>query len=97
MESHLLFSLNTKAIFVEGQISYDLIRCMTDKTFCTFSKSISPKVNVIAWLDLELVNCNVTGQHITGWNDKIVVLKKKTQQLYFNTFIEKINSRYLIM
>ena len=27
----------------------------------------------------------------TGWNDKIVVLKKTTLQLYFNTFIEKIN------
>ena len=28
----------------------------------------------------------------TGWNDKIVVLKKTTLQLYFKTFIEKINS-----
>ena len=26
----------------------------------------------------------------TGWNAKIVVLKKKTLQLYFKTFIEKI-------
>ena len=25
----------------------------------------------------------------TGWNDKIVVLKKTTRQLYFKTFIEK--------
>ena len=25
----------------------------------------------------------------TGWNDKIVVLKKTTLQLYFKTFIEK--------
>ena len=33
----------------------------------------------------------------TGWNDKIVVLKKTTQQLYFKTFIEKINSANLIM
>ena len=33
----------------------------------------------------------------TGWNDKIVVLKKTTQQLYFKTFIEKINSGNLIM
>ena len=30
----------------------------------------------------------------TGWNDKIVVLKKTTLQLYF---IEKINSGNLIM
>ena len=29
-----------------------------------------------------------SGEH-TGWNDKIVVLKKTTLQLYFKTFIEK--------
>ena len=28
-------------------------------------------------------------EHYTGWNDKIVVLKKATLQLYFKTFIEK--------
>ena len=33
----------------------------------------------------------------TRWNDKIVVLKKTTLQLYFKTFIEKINSANLIM
>ena len=33
----------------------------------------------------------------TGWNDKIVILKKTTQQLHFKTFIEKINSGNLIM
>ena len=33
----------------------------------------------------------------TGWNDKIVVLKKTTIQVYFKTFIEKINSGNLIM
>ena len=33
----------------------------------------------------------------TRWNDKIVVLKKTTLQLYFKTFIEKINSGNLIM
>ena len=32
-----------------------------------------------------------------GGNDKIVVLKKTTQHLYFKTFIEKINSGNLIM
>ena len=32
-----------------------------------------------------------------GWNDKIVILKKTTLQLYFETFIEKINSGNLIM
>ena len=35
--------------------------------------------------------------YIQGWNDKIVVLKKTTQELYFKTFIEKINSGNLIM
>ena len=34
---------------------------------------------------------------ITGWNDKIVVLKKTTLKLYFKTFIEKINSGNLII
>ena len=33
----------------------------------------------------------------TGWNDKIVVLKKTALQLYFRTFFEKINSDNLIM
>ena len=33
----------------------------------------------------------------TGWNDKMVVLKKTTLQLYLKTFIEKINSAKLIM
>ena len=33
---------------------------------------------------------------ITGWNDKIFVQKKTTLQLYLKTFIEKINSAYLI-
>ena len=33
----------------------------------------------------------------TGWNDKIVVLKKTTLQHYLKTFIEKINSGNLIM
>ena len=33
----------------------------------------------------------------TGWNDKTVVLKKTTLQLYFKTFIEKINSSNMIM
>ena len=33
----------------------------------------------------------------TEWNDKIVVLKNTTLQLYFKTFIEKINSGNLIM
>ena len=35
--------------------------------------------------------------NFTGWNDKIIVLKKTTLQLYFKTFIEKITSAILIM
>ena len=34
---------------------------------------------------------------LTGWNDKIVVLKKTTLNFYFKTIIEKINSGNLIM
>ena len=37
-----------------------------------------------------------TNDRHTGWNDKIVVLKKTTL-LYFKTLIEKINSGNLIM
>ena len=33
----------------------------------------------------------------TVWNDKTVVLKNTKLQLYFKTFIEKINSGNLIM
>ena len=32
-----------------------------------------------------------------GWNNKILVLNKTALQLYFKTFIEKINSGNLIM
>ena len=39
----------------------------------------------------------IIGNGYPGWNDKIVVLKKTTLQLYFKTFIEKINSGNLIM
>ena len=37
------------------------------------------------------------GLKIISYSDKIVVLKKTTLQLYFKTFIEKINSANLIM
>ena len=54
--------------------------------------------------DKIIQNClNIHRNHVTannsttGWNDKIVVLKKTTLQLYFKTFIEKINSANLIM
>ena len=45
-------------------------------------------------------SCNFFSKKLfvnTGWNAKIVVLKKTTLQLYFKTFIEKINSGNLIM
>ena len=45
-------------------------------------------MNNVKWL---VLNSN------TWWNDKIVVRKKTTLQLYFKTFIEKINSANLIM
>ena len=40
---------------------------------------------------------NIEKNWYTGWNDKIVLLKKTTLQIYFKTFIEKINSANLIM
>ena len=50
-----------------------------------FSTSLKGRSRDVSWLVS------------TGWNDKIVVLRKKTLQLYFKTFIEKINSGNLIM
>ena len=44
----------------------------------------------------ELINLCVFNRS-TEWNEKIVVLKKTTLQLYFKTFIGKINSAKLIM
>ena len=45
----------------------------------------------------KLFNAKFSFYIYTGWNDKIVVLKKTTLQLYFKTFIEKINSSDLII
>ena len=43
------------------------------------------------------VNIESSVRENTGWNDKIVVLKKTTLQLDFKTFIEKINSGNLMV
>ena len=45
---------NTKVIFVEEQQWYYLTNSWEDKEVHTFSKGISPKVNVIAWLEFKL-------------------------------------------
>ena len=45
----------------------------------------------------EILTINTQKGLYTGWNDKIVVQKKTILQLYFKTFIEKINSGNLIM
>ena len=42
-------------------------------------------------------NAKIVIHPSTVWNNKIVILKKTTLQLYFKTFIEKINSGNLIM
>ena len=54
---------------------------------------------VMALNNLTIVDTllNKENRPSTGWNDKIVVLKKTTLQLYFKTFIENINSGNLIM
>ena len=59
---------------------------------------IPEKVNTSVIKIIYLVKKNLLYyKNSTGWNDKIVVLKKTTLQLYFKTFIEKINSGNLIM
>ena len=60
---------------------------MTDiKLNFSVTKYTWKHLNVIMTLDISI-----------GWNDKIVVLKKTTLQLYLKTFFEKINSGNLIM
>ena len=44
------------------------------------------KMNKTCWIHLEKKNELISD---TRWNDKIVILKKTTLQLYFKTFIEK--------
>ena len=69
--------------FVYTQLNYQTVLFQTIQFNINhlFELSINVKVNSLN----------------TGWNDKIVVLKKTTLQLYFKTFIEKINSGNLIM
>ena len=45
---------STKATLVEKQLRYYLTHKWGNKGVDTFHKSISPKVNVIAWLEIEL-------------------------------------------
>ena len=44
---------NAKAVFSEEHWAYYLIHSWGDKGIHTFSKGISPKLNVIVWLDFE--------------------------------------------
>ena len=50
----------------------------------------------MAYQHVWIIQCQILFLY-TGWNDKIVVLKKTTLQLYFKTFIENVNSGNLIM
>ena len=78
-----------------------LIHSWEDKGVHAFPKGISPKVTGVQTHLLLLHSVTLiyiyTLKKTTGWNDKIVILKKITLQLYFKTFIEKINSGNLIM
>ena len=56
---------------------------------------ISTEENVVLKIYKTLIRLHI--EYYTGWNDKMVVLKKTTLQLYFKTFFEKINSGNLIM
>ena len=49
------------------------------------------------FIEAIVINHLHTSDIYTGWNNKIVFLKKTALQLYFKTFIEKINSGSLIM
>ena len=54
-------------------------------------------VDVYAYDNITITHIYIHAATRTGWNDKIVVQKKTTLQLYFKTFIKKINSANLII
>ena len=73
-----------------------------------FSKMLSKNLKIIYFIYMHEQDLAVNSQYkliwqkcqtnpFTGWNDKIVVLKKITLQLYFKTFIQNINSGNFIM
>ena len=87
--------IQNKHVFLQEALDHlSVIECQMDiVSFLLFSKNVKP-FSFIRSIDCTLFSIYFLN---TGSNDKIVVLKKTTLQLYFKTFIEKINSGNLIM
>ena len=56
---------NNKPIFLEGKQCYYLTHCWGMRRFITFPEDISPKVNVVARLEFELVYDVIAVQHVS--------------------------------
>ena len=59
--------INPKSIFLEGQYWYYLAYRRKDKRVPTVHKDICLKVNVIAWLEFELMYYDSTVQHFNHY------------------------------
>ena len=70
---NLLESFNTKASLVEEQQWYYLTQSWWEKGVHTFLKGISPKVNVIAWLVLELAYFEAAVQYFSHYSMEITL------------------------
>ena len=67
MHINLCRLLKTKAILLEEQVWYYLIHSWEDKVVYTSSKSISPKVNVIAWVEIQHAYYDSTDNHFNHY------------------------------
>ena len=99
--------LKPKVILVEGQYWYCLTNsCGEDKRVHAFPKSISLKLNVIAWLKFEVIYYDVAVQHVShyamgmllkGLVTLFKVIKKKHQltfQFYKTKFSKKKKKKF---
>ena len=84
-----------ECVYVAEKFAYLLISASSGEG--NNISSLQDKVNE-QWLAILVFYLSLIYIYIYIWgNDKIVVLKKTTLQLYLKTFIEKINSGNLIM
>ena len=77
------FEIYETNLYIKKYYVYYLVNLVS--LLIIISQKISTELcSTMNWLDY------FTWKYYKRWNDKIVVLKKTTLQLYFKTFIEKI-------
>ena len=69
--------------------SYDKLASLVEPIPKRNVLNVAGDMNAPICKDINNSVCLLNSTNNTGWNDKIVVLKKTTLQLYFKTFIEK--------